>query len=137
MQLLATLLTEHGVPTQAHERAQQAISKLGLSAVQLARAAPPPWTELKARASTPATMFRLVLPKHVPRASSGQPSPQTRKSSREKVKGALVSRRAPLPCHAIAVDARGIAICTAQQAMPFIKAAKRISTEAINEPRQG
>ena len=62
MQLLATLLTEHGVPTQqAHERARQAISKLRLSAVQLARAAPPPWTELKARASTPATMFRLVL----------------------------------------------------------------------------
>ena len=148
----------------ADERAQSAIGRLGLNAVQQALAAPQPWTELKAKANTPATMFRLVLPSelsaHVQARSQSQFGAAI-STDRKKSKGkgerrprptpaqpdpadlSLFAKQLavpPLPFHAVTADARGVAICTAQQALPFIKAGKRISPEAlalvVNEPVQ-
>ena len=167
--LLATLLTTHGVPANlADERAQSAIGRLGLNAVQQALAAPQPWTELKAKANTPATMFRLVLPSelsaHVqarsqsqfgaaistdkkkskgkgerrPRPTPAQPDPADLSLFADSFVDAKQLAVPPLPFHAVTADARGVAICTAQQALPFIKAGKRLSPEAlalvVNEP---
>ena len=165
----AALLTTHGVPANlADERAQLAIGRLGLNAVQQALAAPQPWTELKAKANTAATMFRLVLPSelsaHVqarsqsqfgtaiftdkkkskgkgerrPRPTPAQPDPADLSLFADSFVDAKQLAVPPLPFHAVTADVRGVAICTAQQALPFIKAGKRISPEAlalvINEP---
>ncbi|CAJ1446137.1 unnamed protein product, partial [Effrenium voratum] len=127
-----------------------------------------PWTELKAKANTPATMFRLVLPSelsaHVqarsqsqfgaaistdkkkskgkgerrPRPTPAQPDPADLSLFADSFVDAKQLAVPPLPFHAVTADARGVAICTAQQALPFIKAGKRISPEAlalvVNEP---
>ena len=156
---LSTLLHEKGVPgPEARQRAQQTIEKLGFPNVQQAMHSKNAWTKLKAEASRPGVMFRLVLPheltEHVNAKASDQfgaklgkkhkktndksqpfnpvcPDPQLL----ELFPGHFVDEDDKvipvLDFESVTSDSRGIALCSAKQAMPYIAANKHISVDAL------
>ena len=157
---LAALLATKGVPCQlAPERAEAAIKKFGVAATQAALQATNPWKDLKQLASKPGHNFQFVLKgelqnyieqkaadkhgvdlttKKKSRKSTGQapqkpwiPDPQHLGLQRGLFVDAEDDLLEQLPLDQVVAEARGIALCTKQEAMPFIQDAKSISQDAL------
>ena len=158
---LANLLYSKGVPTElTRERATQVIDKLGLHTVQQALASKNSWQKLKAEANRPNIAFRMILPheltqhigeqatskfginiakdkKHKNKASKPTTKPiSTDPDSLELFPGDFVTadNKDPVPIislEAVVADAKGIALCTPTQAMPYIQAGRSIPSEAL------
>ena len=157
---LAALLVTKGVPAdEAAARSQAAIQKLGLSQVQTALKQTNPWQALKALASKPGATFQFVLStelqahinsrastKHGAHISTDKKAKKINKREGQKAwqldpkllrltaghfqdpDGDQVDQ---IDLQDIVSDARGVALCTATEAFPFIEEPKNISTDAL------
>ena len=158
---LAALLQERGVaPEAARSRAQQALDMIGKADLQKAMRSNQPWTEIKALASAPRVMLRLVLPselsEHTRQKAAEKFGADVNISTEKKVEKDKFTAPAALRIDptelvlydglfiddnkvavpnisfdAVTADARGSAICTGSQAVPYIQAGRSISTEAL------
>lgn len=157
---LALLLSDKGVPlASAPDRAQQVISKLGLKQVTNILQHKHPWADLKACASKPGTMFRLVTQDE--QAAYVAMRAQTKHGAQiknHKHKKAHRSAKIPESMHLdpdqfeldsahfkdesdrpvgqiafsdVGADQRGVALCTKAMAQHFLDAPKSISIEAL------
>lgn len=159
-QELANLLSNKGAPiASAAGRAQQVISKLGFRPVQTALKAKNPWAELKAMASKPGTMIRLVnydeqqtyineraKTKHGAKIANAK----VKKNPKGRAQDAQIHLNpdqfelgsnhfkddSDLPVHQLHFDeveseARGVALCTMHMASPFLDNPRSISTDAL------
>eukprot|EP00435_Cladocopium_sp_Y103_P017800 s1742_g4.t1 len=156
---LAALLVSKGVPwTSVSERATAALHKLGHPAVLNALQQANPWGALKSLASKPGKHFQFVtkdeLQDYVTQKASDKHGAQisSRKKQQKKPFNKQVDPQLDpaslslLPGHfvdpdhdaveqitldQVTADARGIAICDLPQALPYIKEALRISSDAL------
>eukprot|EP00435_Cladocopium_sp_Y103_P022904 s2451_g5.t1 len=157
-QQLATLLTQKGVPAQSSlDRAKMVIGKLGNRQVQ--SILKNPWAELKALASKPGTMFRLVTQEEQRRYINERA--KTRhgaKIANVKAKKQSKTNAPGVPVHLdpdqfelnanhfkdeydlpvpqihfddVASEARGIALCNIEMAFTFLDKPGSISTDAL------
>eukprot|EP00435_Cladocopium_sp_Y103_P042190 s1404_g11.t1 len=159
-QQLATLLATKGVPAvSSSDRAKLIISKLGLRQVQTILKAKNPWADLKAAASKPGTMFRLVTQeeqklyvaeraktKHGAKIANHKGKKQARNQQHnhplhlDPLQFVLDSNHFKdshdLPVQQISyedveAEARGIALCTVDMARAFLERPDSISTDAL------
>eukprot|EP00438_Fugacium_kawagutii_P015809 Skav206885 [mRNA] locus=scaffold3287:68732:72739:+ [translate_table: standard] len=157
---LTQLLHDKGVPREnAQDRAKQVLAKLGPQHVRQCLSERNPWAALKAAASKPGTMFRLVttdeLNRYVASRAKGQHGADIRnhkqkKKTPNKFDSTVVQvdpsrlvlnsehfqdeddEAVPQISFAeVEADQRGIALCTLQQAYPFLEMKKSISTDAL------
>ena len=159
---LAQLLTTKGVPAQhAPERAQAAIQKLGIKAIQNALASKNAWQCLKAEASKPGKAFKFVLPDQLGEyiaqraqeryGADGQYKQKKKQkhSKPAKPEGQLVidpqllelltghfvdqdGEEVPrITIAEVVPDATGIALCTLQAAQPYLADSKKLSTDPL------
>ena len=156
---LAALLVTKGVPwTAVAERASAAVQKLGQTAVQGALQQANPWAALKGLTTKPGKHFQFVnkdeLQTYVAQKAADKHGSQisSRKKQARKPAGKPEqlhfdpSALSLLPGHfvdpdhdgveqitlpQVTADARGVAICDLAQALPYIKEAKRISSDAL------
>lgn len=157
---MANLLSNKGAPiASAAGRAQQVISKLGFRPVQTALKAKNPWAELKAMASKPGTMIRLVnydeqqtyineraKTKHGAKIANAK----VKKNPKGRAQDAQIHLNpdqfelgsshfkddSDLPVHQLHFDeveseARGVALCTMHMASPFLDNPRSISIDAL------
>eukprot|EP00438_Fugacium_kawagutii_P011105 Skav203176 [mRNA] locus=scaffold39:103479:107678:- [translate_table: standard] len=158
-QQLVSLLQEKGVPAaEATNRAQQVIKKLGTQQVQGLMQSKHPWNSLKAAASKPGTMFRLLTHDEqqafiADRAKTKHGAKINNHKAKKSTKG--FSNR-PLrldpdqfeinPSHfkdededpvnqihfdEVVAEARGVALCTTDMAKRFLDAPDSISVDAL------
>eukprot|EP00435_Cladocopium_sp_Y103_P037958 s173_g10.t1 len=149
-----------GVPSNlASERAAAAIQKLGLSPVQQALAQANAWQALKALTTKPGSHFQFVLKAelneyitHKASSKHGAQISSKKKATRSQFKADAKSwnldpRQLALhPKHfvdnegdsvpqitldEVTADARGLAICTAAEAQPYMWETKNISADAL------
>ena len=157
---LAQLLTIKGVPSEAAEdRAHTVITKLGHRSVQQILKAKNPWNELKAAASKPGTMFRLIsfdeqkayiaeraqtkhgarIPNHKAKKQQkggNKASPVFLDPTQFELNANHFKDDNDLPVGQIHYDeveteARGVALCTTDMAHRFLVDACSISTDAL------
>ena len=157
---LALLLGDKGVPkAQALDRAKQVLAKLGTTAVQNILNGKNPWAALKAAASRPGVMFRLVTPDELARYVATRAKTQHGadiRNHKAKKKQAVKSYTQPLTVDPsklildsayfkdgddepvpqvsfqdVVADQRGVALCTTQQAHQFLEQPKSISVDAL------
>eukprot|EP00435_Cladocopium_sp_Y103_P041171 s401_g11.t1 len=158
---LAALLATKGVPTSsAAERAAAAIKKLGAPAIHGALAASNPWQALKALTTKPGQNFQFVLKSELmdyidARASSKHGAQISTKKKRDKhsAKSAAAPPLAPdpsalqlnpahfvddegdqvaqIPLTQVVADARGLAVASLSEALPYLKEMKNISADAL------
>lgn len=158
--LLTELLREKGVPSgPAEERCRTVISRLGNQQAQAILKHKNPWAELKAAASKPGTMFRLVTPgelrEYVQQRASTRHGAQI-KNHKGKKPSKLAPRQQPLQLDPdqfeldslyfkddddlaveqldftdVGAEARGVALCTSAMAKHFLDQPMSISTEAL------
>ena len=158
---LQELLVEKGVPQpKTAERLQALAQKVGATAVAQVLQTPNPWRQLKALASRPGQVFRLVLPEELEhkireKASSsfGAVVPE---GGRKKRRQALIGKATPalsvdpellgiaegsfvaadgqtmhqIKFSEVATEAHGLAFCTAAQAAPFLQG-ESLSTDPL------
>ena len=145
----------------ARDRATQVLEKIGLQNVQQALTSKNPWAKLKAEANRPNISFRLILPHELSQHIQSQASDKfgTAISTSKKQQKNKPDRKQPTPVQAdpeylelfqddfvtalddttvkpiqltaVVAEARGIALCTLSQALPFIQTNKSISTDAL------
>eukprot|EP00435_Cladocopium_sp_Y103_P059762 s55_g21.t1 len=157
---LAAVLATKGVPFQhAAERATAAVKKLGHQAVLQALQSNNPWRDLKALTTKPGNSFQFVtkaeLQAFIDQRAATQHGAQisTRKKKDRKSTTSVAAPSLPDPQHLqilpghfvdadndqvgqvplsqVVTDARGIAICTKAEALPFIQEYKSISADAL------
>ena len=157
---LADLLTSKGVSEQrGAERAQQAISRLGLTTVQSILKAKNPWADLKAAASRPGMMFRLLTQeeqnqyitaraqtKHGAQIkdhkqkkmsrSAAKPGPVCLDPDQFTLDSSHFQDEQEVPVEQIQFsevrsDQRGVALCTTTMAQEFLQQPKSISIDAL------
>ena len=156
---LVKLLEEKGVPTaQAPNRAKQVVNKLGQQSVKQSLLAKNPWAALKAAASKPGVMFRLVteteLRNYVNDRAKTQHGAAIKDSKAKKKASSTRPGQAPvdpsklelnaqhfqdadgnpvsqLSFADVGSDQRGVALCNIQQATPFFEHGKTISADAL------
>ena len=157
---LASLLQDKGVSaSDSAERAQMIATKLGLKHVQAILRAKAPWAELKAAASKPGTMFRLISHDEqkayiAERAKTKHGAKIQNHKSKKSQKGP--SALAPLQLDPdqfelnahhfkddqdlpvpqihfdeVSTEARGVALCTVAMACRFLETPCSISTDAL------
>ena len=148
------LLIQHGVPTsESAQRCQQVVACIGRGPIVQAMRSKQDWAELKALANAQQPRVQLVLPSELAsvikkRAESGKPFGDKKKKQHfaESVKGPLVLQPqdvsipdglfkqgedqlvSQISLTAIRPDASGIVVVSAQQAQPYLKLAKPLST---------
>eukprot|EP00438_Fugacium_kawagutii_P035740 Skav229334 [mRNA] locus=scaffold2596:57032:62763:+ [translate_table: standard] len=157
---LRDLLKDKGVPSQALEdRCQTVTTKLGVNQIQAILRKKNPWMELKAAASKPGSMFRLVtqaeLKDYIDARAQTKHGAQIRNHKQKKTFKPS-ERHAPvhldpeqfelnanhfkddddLPVGQIAFDeviaeARGVALCNVGMARSFLEQPLSISTDAL------
>eukprot|EP00435_Cladocopium_sp_Y103_P070894 s259_g36.t1 len=158
---LAALLATKGVPSsQAADRAAAALKKLQASAVQSALSQANPWQALKALTTKPGCGFQFVLKTelqaHIDSKAkskhgahiSVQKKQKDKRPSKPDVPGALLDPETLLlnPAHfvddegdqvaqiklsQVTADARGIAIASLNDTLPYLKERKNISSDAL------
>eukprot|EP00438_Fugacium_kawagutii_P034912 Skav206373 [mRNA] locus=scaffold834:175796:187689:- [translate_table: standard] len=157
---LALMLSDKGVPKEnAPSRAQQILAKLGVSQVQTILKGKNPWAALKAAASKPGVMFRLVtadeLNKYVAQRARTQHGAEIRNHKHKKkaqTKSPMDTQVADpsrltldsayfqdedeepvsqIPFQDVEADQRGVALCTSDQARHFLEQPKSISVDAL------
>ena len=157
-QKLARFLCEKGVPeTLSMDRAEEAIRILSPSPVEKAMAAKNTWQYLKAIASRPGYGFKFLKPDELARYIETRAQQRfgndlkPRKGGASKDKKPLPPELDPLllelhpkhfldeenkevpqiPFSAVVSQAHGLAICSRQQALPFLGESNSISTCAL------
>eukprot|EP00435_Cladocopium_sp_Y103_P073302 s64_g43.t1 len=159
-QQLATLLASKGVPdAAAEERSRMVLTKLGHKSIQGILHSKNPWAELKAAASRPGSMFRLITPAEqqqyvAERAKTKHGANIPNHKQKKLPKGAQKSQPVhldpnqfevnrnhfkdpdDLPVQQIHYDdvtaeARGVALCTTDMAHRFLAGPLSISTNAL------
>eukprot|EP00438_Fugacium_kawagutii_P008055 Skav223964 [mRNA] locus=scaffold3540:259469:263778:+ [translate_table: standard] len=156
---LAKLLHEKGVPNElAPQRAKQVIAKLGAPQTQQILQSKNQWASLKAAANKPGVMFRLVtadeLARYVAKRAKTQHGADIKNYKQKKkmssgsaphnlqvdpLKLVLDSAYfkdadkpvAQIPFSEVEAEGRGVALCTTQQAMPFLERPQSISVDAL------
>ena len=157
---LATLLISKGVPADsASSRASLAIQKLGLQPVQQALQQTNAWQALKALTTKPGAHFQFVLKtelnEYIQRKASTKHGAQISSKKKDKrqakqpgtntwnldPKQLAINPKhfvdsdgdtiAQLSLDQVIADARGIALCTAAEAQPYMKEVKNISADAL------
>eukprot|EP00435_Cladocopium_sp_Y103_P021134 s799_g5.t1 len=158
---LAALLATKGVPTSnAADRASAAIKRLGASAIQTALSHANPWQALKALTTKPGHNFQFVLKSELmdyidSRAASkhgaeiSSKKKQHKKSAKQAVDLSLTPEPSTLqlnpahfvddegdqvtqiPLSQVTADARGLAIATLSEALPYLRETKNISSDAL------
>ena len=152
VQSLSEELVKHGVPlAKAETRAQQAIKAIGSDNVASALKAKNPWRSLKAQGSN--VRFQFILPEEleaVIHTNKNQPVDKKQKSVPLKPKpaapdmidpaklalleGTFRCQGTPVPQLAvqqIGPVACGVALITLEEAAPYLRAGKRVSTEPL------
>ena len=156
---LSQLLASKGVPhDQADQRAQQVRDRLGAGQVQQIMQGHNPWAALKAAASKPGRMFRLVteaeLKAYVDKRAQTKhgaqiPNAKGKKQASQMKEGPLHLDPAqfqldsqhfqdaegkPVPqilFQDVAADQRGVALCHLAMAKPFLENPKSISLQGL------
>eukprot|EP00438_Fugacium_kawagutii_P000487 Skav216947 [mRNA] locus=scaffold3396:193301:197611:+ [translate_table: standard] len=157
---LAALLVTKGVPGNvAADRAGAALQKLGGHAVQFALRQKNPWQALKVQSSKPGSYFQFVLKEELQqyidqkaktrhgatisqakkeRKNAKRPSPSTWQLDPSlldiNAKHFIDSDEDFVPqitMDQVVADARGLAICSLQEAIPYVRETKNISTDAL------
>eukprot|EP00435_Cladocopium_sp_Y103_P053215 s2024_g17.t1 len=158
---LAALLATKGVPTSsAADRAAAAIKKLGSPAIQSALSHANPWQALKALTTKPGQNFQFVLkselmeyidsraaskhgaeisskkkrakkPAHPPSDVPLTPEPSTLQLSPAHFVDDEGDQVAQIPLSQVIADARGLAIATLSEALPYLRETKNISSDAL------
>ena len=154
---LAQILISKGVPANsAFERAGDAITALGSDKLAAAMTAKNPWQALKGVAMQGKKQFKFVLAwelqAHIEKRAKekhGANLPRERKKEKHAIEIPAVPDPSQLQLHLnhfrdadgnsipqiafadVYNDARGIALCTKAEAMPFIQQAKSISALAL------
>lgn len=148
---LAHILKSHGVPAEVvKQRAQQAVTSIGASEVLKACQSNSPWRTLKALGNQ--VKFQFVLPSELQMQIAERAGKETLGQPNRKSKGVKQSKSEAMPeidpaklclpdsqfsCegvpvkqiqpHQIGPVAEGVAIVTALEAEPFLKASKVVS----------
>ena len=159
-QQLAKLLSEKGVPLAASsDRAKMITGRLGLKQVQAILKARNPWSDLKSAASKPGSMFRLITQDEqklyiAERAKTKHGAKIANHKAKKQHKGAHPSQPVclepsqfdldanhfkdgddlPVPqirYEEVESEARGVALCTTEQARHFLDKPDTISTDAL------
>eukprot|EP00438_Fugacium_kawagutii_P005625 Skav235143 [mRNA] locus=scaffold1072:54894:59036:- [translate_table: standard] len=157
---LATLLVTKGVPGPlASDRAAAAIQKLGVSPVQQALRSQNQWQALKALTTKPGAGFQFVqrdeLQAYIDQRARSKHGATVSKQKKDKKP---TRKNGPAPWNLdpslldidpkhfvdadddavpqiqlsqVVADARGLAVCTAAEAAPYILETKNISTDAL------
>ena len=154
---LRALLADKGVPENAtQDRAKLIMTKLGPSQVQQLLRNKNPWSALKAAASRPGHMFRLVLQdelaKQVAKRAQSQHGAAIKNHKNKKATKPLGPLKldpdsfqlddqyfqdedgAPVPqikFQEVGADQTGVALCDTQMAYPFLEQPKAISMEPL------
>eukprot|EP00435_Cladocopium_sp_Y103_P056110 s2860_g18.t2 len=156
---LVPLLIGKGVPEQlAPERAQHIRDKLGAVPVQQILKTPNPWASLKAAASKPGKMFRLITeeeqrdyvnqraltkhgarvqnPKHkkqmsLPKGQSVHLNPDLFQLDAQHFQDAEGKAVPQIPFQDVGADQHGLALCTLEMARHFLENPKSISLSAL------
>lgn len=157
---LAALLATKGVPLQlAPERASSAIAKLSSTAIQSALSQNNPWQALKALTTKPGQSFQFVLKTELQafidsKAASkfgAQLGTSKKKDKRSRGGGLVPLKLAPadlvidsshfvdyegdavtqIPLEEVVADARGLAISTLDEAIPYLAEVKNLSADAL------
>ena len=157
---LAQLLASKGVPDEkALERAQQIVGKFGQKQIQAVLKAKNPWADLKAMASKPGMLFRLLTAEeqsnYIAQRAQTKHGAQIKNHKMKKAnKGS--PKQGPVPLDplqfeldcahfqddfevpveqilfsAVEADKRGIALCNTAMAQKFLDSPKSISMEAL------
>ena len=158
---LAAILATKGVPSHlAAERASAALKKLGSMAVQTALTQTNPWAALKALTTRPGSNFQFVTKAELQdyistKANSkhGATVPSHKKKDKKTSKDATVPSMAldpavlqldpshfvddeddqlpQIPLAQVVADARGVALATLSEALPYLREVKHISADAL------
>ena len=155
---LSAVLCEKGVPRQlAHTRALEAISALGTQTVQQALNARNVWQALKTQANRPGIQFKFLKPHELQdyiayKAQNGFGAEGKKKKVKDGKKGPPMkveidpsqlalhqghfrdqegAEIAQIALRDVVVNARGLALCTKQDALPFMEETDSMSTEAL------
>ena len=160
-QRLQELLVEKGAPkTKSAERLQALVQKVGVTAVAQVLQAQNPWRQLKAIASRPGQVFRLILPEEleakIREKASSSDGAAVPERGRKKRRQALMGKATPalsvdpellsiaegsfvaadgqtmhqIKFNEVATEAHGLAFCTAAQAAPFLQG-EPLSTDPL------
>ena len=152
VQTLATELLKHGVPEdKVEQRANQAVKAIGSDNVSTALKSKNAWRSLKALGSN--VRFQFLLPDEleaVVQANKGNPVGRKQKGIALKTKPASLDMIDPSklalmdgtfrvqgsPISQLAVQqlgpvACGVALITLEEAMPYLRAGKRVSSEPL------
>ena len=159
-QQLGILLGEKGVFAQhVDDRVQAIIDKLGAGKVTAALKATNPWATLKDLASKPGTNFRLVTREELNAQIASRASNRygakiaNHKSKKSKTLPTRIlpadldplqvqidsdhfrdsdnDKVAQISFDTVTAEARGLAVCSLSQAIPFLRAAKHNSSDAL------
>ena len=157
---LAALLATKGVPSEAAApRAEAAIKKLGHSSVETAIKQTNPWQALKGLTTKPGHGFQFVQKDELKAFVTAKATSKHGASISSKKKEKKVSRKDSTstwnldpkllsidPSHfvdpdedhvlqitlsEVVAEARGVAVCTAQEAIPYMKESRNISSDAL------
>ena len=157
---LADLLVGHGVfPHEGLERARVVIAKLGTPAVQAALSSKNPWATLKEKASQPGSQIRLVTREeleaqitarakskhgaHIPNYKNKKAKASAPRLTVDSIDIHLLALDADhfhdadgepishIPFKDVQVNSRGIALCSPQEARPFVDMVNSMSTDAL------
>ena len=153
---IVSLLESKGVPgSEAAERANAVLTKLGRQPISKALRSQNPWKEIKQLANLASPKVQLVLPSELEavvqaRIATGAPFGDRRKKATRQAAKPTVQLQAgdiaipdgifrdanqagvsQIPIEAIGPEAQGVVVVNAEQAVPYLRFAKPVSKYAL------